>query len=105
VDPGEDGWEADSRICMVLLGATYRLIAGKGHGLDVTLGNNSKSKVCRKATGNIYDLGGIKLQDIIKVWMLSCSDPQDWVKLQNGYLDIYCMALQDTGTFKIYVVM
>jgi hypothetical protein len=54
VDPGEDGWQADSRICVVLLQVTYRLIAGKGCSLDVTLGNNYKSEV----TGNIYDLGG-----------------------------------------------
>jgi hypothetical protein len=54
MDPGEDGWQADSRICVVLLRVTYRLIAGKGCSLDFTLGNNCKSKV----TANIYDLGG-----------------------------------------------
>jgi hypothetical protein len=43
-----------------LLQVTYRLIAGKGHGFDVTFGNNCKSEVCRKATGNIYNLGGIE---------------------------------------------
>jgi hypothetical protein len=57
-DSGEDGWQADSRICVVLLRVTYRLIGGKDNGLDVTLGYNCKSKVCRKATGNIYDLDG-----------------------------------------------
>jgi hypothetical protein len=42
---------------VVLLGVTYRLISGKGHSLDVPLGNNCKFKVCRRATDNIYDLG------------------------------------------------
>jgi hypothetical protein len=69
-DPGEDWWQADSRICVVLLQVTYRLIAGKGHGLDVTLGNNCKSEVCRKATGNIYNLGGIESMN--KRCQISC---------------------------------
>jgi hypothetical protein len=34
MDVGEEGWQADSRICMVWLQVTYRLIAGKGCSLD-----------------------------------------------------------------------
>jgi hypothetical protein len=70
-DLGEDGWQADSRIYVVLLGVTYRLITGEGNGLDVTLGNISKSKVCRKDTGNIYDLVG-SIESKYKWSQVSC---------------------------------
>jgi hypothetical protein len=72
----EDGWQADSKMCIVLLCITYRLIAGKGHGLDVTSGNNCKPKSVGRLLAT-FMIGVVlsqhtgKLQNIMKVWMLN----------------------------------